>query len=121
MAEIVTPPSDGEQQARRNRQFAAEILSDLSELADEIEGVTLPPGMVGTYAVTLHTTGQVQLWLQRYEDRVRESGWKPWGDICSLCHHPEQQHDDGGCMYPRWDKNGGTTCTCAAFDPSEPS
>lgn len=59
----------------------AELLSDLSELADEIEGVTLPPGMVGTCSVTLHTTEQVQNWLQAFEARVRDSGaWNPWGD-----------------------------------------
>lgn len=32
---------------------------------------------------------------------------------CAQCGHPVRQHDDGGCMYPRWDKSGGTTCYCA--------
>jgi hypothetical protein len=35
---------------------------------------------------------------------------------CVDCGHPEGQHDDGGCMWPKWDKSGGTRCYCAAFE-----
>lgn len=36
-----------------------------------------------------------------------------------VCTHYAGQHDDGGCMFPKWHNTGGTTCGCAAYDASQ--
>lgn len=38
------------------------------------------------------------------------------GPACRDCGHPSAQHDDGGCMFPKWTNTGGTKCGCAGFE-----
>lgn len=104
---------------KRPYQQAEQMLCDLIDTVDDIAGsrLTLPRQPT----VWLHSTEQVKDWLGECLRMVREGTWDAYADPqrsvgCAGCGHPSGQHDDGGCMYPKWNKNGGTTCGCAGYD-----